>query len=130
MTEGLEVVKGNVEAVKGNITDLSSNLDGVSNQVKTNANDVEVAQGHIKVMKEDIGSLQKVNHQDIIDKSIDKSIDSLKAKTIDPIEDKLNGLSSSFKDFKSTAYTGPTTVTTGIIININLSLSLLILFMK
>lgn len=117
MTEGLEVVKGNV-------TDLSSNLNGVSNQVKTNTNDVEVAQGHIKVLKDDIGSLkddigslQKVNHQDIINRSIDKSIDSLKANTIDPIEDKLSGLSSSFKDFKSTAYTGPTT---GIIIIISL----------
>jgi len=122
MTEGLKVVKSNV-------IDLSSNLDGVSNQVKTNTNDVEVAQGHIKVMKDDIGSLQKVNHQDIIDRSIDKSIDSLKANTIDPIEDKLNGLSSSFKDFKSTAYTGPTGIII-IIITINSSTSSLILFMN
>jgi len=127
MTEGLEVVKGNV-------IDLSSNLDGVSNQVKTNTNDVEVAQGHIKVMKDDIGSLQKVNHQDIIDRSIDKSIDSLKANTIDPIEDKLNGLSSSFKDFKSTAYTGPTGIIIIIIIIIIITIisstSSLLLFMN
>ena len=91
MTEGLEVVKGNV-------TDLSSNLNGVSNQVKTNTNDVEVAQGHIKVLKDDIGSLkddigglQKVNHQDIMTKtqSFQMSIDELKIGFSDISDQKL-----------------------------------------
>lgn len=80
MTEGLEVVKNNV-------TDLSTNLDGVNTQVKTNTNDVEVAQGHIKVMKEEISTLQKINPQDIVDKSIEKSLDKLQSNKIGPIEE-------------------------------------------